>query len=224
MADKLGVTRNTIQNWEAAEGDLSVLVENHAKVWDRRLRQEEPLRGPVALVYADGPMVVAPGRRTAMLQHEEYISNAAALARAQALASSPSFYNPFVMEPDGKDLWNMPELSRALDGSDKDAPTLKNILTRLAGAIRRGAPNYVRSGPAIPKAEEQKARVAEITALAVVLEDIANGTPPEIVGQRATVDSILGQVRRLGLRPSDVLVSAWAQACLAFLLPAPSLV
>ena len=44
LADKMGVTRNTIQNWEAQSGDLSTIAANGVKIWDRRLRQEEPLR------------------------------------------------------------------------------------------------------------------------------------------------------------------------------------
>ena len=70
LADKMGVTRTSVQNWEASPGPLPQSAQNGAKIWDRYLRQEQPLRGPVTLIYADGPMVIAPGGRTAMLQQE----------------------------------------------------------------------------------------------------------------------------------------------------------
>jgi DNA-binding XRE family transcriptional regulator len=59
LGDEMGVTRTTIQNWEAQVGELSTIAANGAKIWDRRLRQEESLRGPVTLIYADGPMMLS---------------------------------------------------------------------------------------------------------------------------------------------------------------------
>ena len=121
LADKMGVTRTTIQNWEAQSGDLSTIAANGVKIWDRRLRQEEPLRGPVTLIYADGPLMLPSQgpQRVAMMQQESHLSNAAVLCRVQMLASHPRFFNPFVMEGDRYDLWNMMELQRAIDGDDR---------------------------------------------------------------------------------------------------------
>ena len=39
LGDKMGVTRTTIQNWEAQVGELSTIAANGVKIWDRRLRQ-----------------------------------------------------------------------------------------------------------------------------------------------------------------------------------------
>jgi hypothetical protein len=89
LGDRMGVTRTTIQNWEAQVGELSTIAANGVKIWDRRLRQEEPLRGPVTLIYADGPMMLSSQgpQRVAMMQQESHLSNAAVLCRVQLLAS-----------------------------------------------------------------------------------------------------------------------------------------
>jgi hypothetical protein len=223
LADKMGVTRTTIQNWEAQPSELSIIASNGVKIWDRRLRQEEPLRGPVTLIYADGPMMLSSQgpQRVAMMQQEAHLSNAAVLCRVQMLAGHPGFYNPFVMEGERYDLWNMMELQRAIDGSDEQAPTLRNLLRRLATGIRTDAPNFVRSGPALPTAQERRKRERELIALAVQLERIAEGHLLDILAESSATESILAQTRALGLRPNDTLVSAVAQAFHAARMPLP---
>lgn len=224
LADKMGVTRTTIQNWEAQPGELSTIAANGVKIWDRRLRQEEPLRGPVTLIYADGPMMLPSHgpQRVALMQQESHLSNAAVLCRVQMLASHPRFFNPFVIEGERHDLWNMMELQRAIDGSDKEAPTLRNVLRKLASGIRNDAPNFVRSGPALPTEAEKKKRERELIALAVQLERIAEGHLHDILTESGTVESILAQTRALGIRPNDTLVSAVAQAFHAARMPLPN--
>ena len=226
VADKFGVTRTTIQNWEAQPGDLPRSVENGWKVWDRRLRQEDPLRGPVTLVYADGPMHIdpyGPRRRVAMMQQEPHPSNAAVLARVQMLAGSPGVFNPFVMEDGAHDIWNMMELHRAIDGRDAEAPTLPNLLRRVADGIRVDAPNFVRSGPRVPTQPEIDMRVSDIALFAQELERIAALSVPEILGEHQTVEAIMAGVRQLGIRPRDALVSAVAQAFNAARMPTSNL-
>ncbi len=224
LGDKMGVTRTTIQNWEAQVGELSTIAANGVKIWDRRLRQEEPLRGPVTLIYADGPMMLSSQgpQRVAMMQQESHLSNAAVLCRAQLLASHPRFFNPFVLEVERHDLWNMVELQRAIDGSDEQAPTLRNLLRRLGTGIRIDAPNFVRSGPAMPTAQEQQKRERELIALAVQLERIADGHLLDILAEFGAIEAILAQTRTLGLRPNDTLVSAVAQAFHAAHMPLPN--
>jgi len=84
----------------------STIAANGVKIWDWRLRQEEPLRGPVTLIYADGPMMLSSQgpQRMAMMQQESHLSNAAVLCRVQMLASHPRFFNPFVLEGERYDL------------------------------------------------------------------------------------------------------------------------
>jgi hypothetical protein len=224
LGDKMGVTRTTIQNWEAQVGEISTIAANGVKIWDRRLRQEEPLRGPVTLIYADGPMMLSSQgpQRVAMMQQESHLSNAAVLCRVQLLASHPRFFNPFVLEGERHDLWNMMELQRAIDGGDEQAPTPRNLLRRLGTGIRNDAPHFVRSGPAMPTAQEQQKRERELIALAVQLERIADGHLLDILAESGAVEAILAQTRTLGLRPNDTVVSAVAQAFHAARMPLPN--
>jgi len=222
VADKFGVTRTTIQNWEAQPGPLTQTVENGCKVWDRRLRQLDPSRGPVTLIYADGPMFIdpyGPRRRLAMMKQEPHPSNAAVLARVQMLAGSPHVYNPFVMEDGQRDLWNMVELQRAIDGNDEDAPTLPNLLQHLAAGLRADAPNFVRTGPKLATEQEVGKRVREIGALAIELERIADQPVLAIVSEQAGAEAVMAQARNLGVRPRDPLVNAIAQAFVAARMP-----
>jgi Helix-turn-helix len=221
LAEKSGVTRQTVQNWEGAAGPLSKSVATGIQYLDRRLRQEDPLRGPVTLVYADGPMFISPygPRRVAMMQQETHTSNAAVLARVRMLMSGNKFFNPFVMEGEMLDLWNMMELQNAIDGRDDGAPTVSNMLHKLTASIRTDAPNYVRTGPKLDGRPDIDKRVRELEALSMQLERIAVQSLPEILGEYRTIEAILGQVRSLGLRPKDNLVSGLAQAYHAAHMP-----
>jgi hypothetical protein len=214
LGDRMGVTRTTIQNWEAQTGELSTMASNCVKIWDRRLRQQEPLRGPVMLFYTDRPMMLSSEgfRKESMLQHESYSSNAAALCRAQMLSGQSSFHNPFVLEGEAHDLWNMMELQKVIDGHDAQAPTLRNLLRRIGADIRANAPDFVRSGPDIPTEQEQHERECELDELAGQLEKIAGGEVQDIVAEEKVLRAKLDQMRSLGLRPDNTLVSAVAQA------------
>lgn len=171
-----GVTRTTIQNWESGATAIPHVVEVACATWGRRLRQEDAALGPVTLIYADAPMFIdpyGPRRRAAMLKQEPYPSNAAAIARVLELWGSDDFYNPFIIEKSGEDLWNGIELRRVACREDTLAPTLVNLLMRLAKHVRETSALYVRSGPRIPnqaeaheKQERIRAVAAEMTALA----------------------------------------------------------
>src|SRR5580700_472130 len=121
FANRLGVTRTTIQNWESAATPIPQAVDTSCEIWEKRLKQENPDLGPVTLVYSDGPMFVnpyGPRRRPAMMQQEPYPTNAAALARVQQLWAREDFHNAFVIEESGEPLWNIVELGRAVGGDD----------------------------------------------------------------------------------------------------------
>lgn len=214
LGDRMGVTRTTIQNWEAQTGELSTMASNCVKIWDRRLRQEEPLRGPVMLIYADRPMMLSSegSGQERMLQHESHSSNAAALCRAQMLSGQSSFHNPFVLEGEAHDLWNMMELRKVINGQDEEAPTLRNLLCRIGTDIRANAPNSAWSGPALPTDQEHCERECKLNELAGQLEKIAGGEVQDIVAKQNELREILYQTRSLGLRPDDALVSAVMQA------------
>ena len=222
VAAKFQVSRTTVQNWEACPAALPPALETGVRVWTRRLRQEDPGRGPVTLNYSNGPLFIqpfGPRRPTAMLQQEVHLSNAAVLARAAMLASNDQVFNPFVLEDGAHDLWNIVELQRVVAGEDKTAPTLPNLLRRLADGIRADAPYFVRNGARTATPAEVDQRARDLNALAVSLERIAYQTVLEIVGEQSTCEAILAQVRVLGVRPRDALVNAIAQAFVAARMP-----
>jgi hypothetical protein len=222
IAEKFGVTRTTIQNWESSASALPPPVEAGCEVWGRRLRQVDPVRGPVTLVYTDAPMFVdpyGPRRPLAMMRQEAHISNAAVLARVQMLASRPDVHNPFVIEADAVDIWNANELQRVIVGSDTEAPTLKNLLRRLAAAIRADAANFVRSGPKMATEQEILERKRAISMIAERLERSGAQVIEAILHDRLAVEAALAKVRDLGIRPNDALVTAIAQAFVAATMP-----
>jgi DNA-binding XRE family transcriptional regulator len=218
VADRLGVSRTTIQNWES-DTPIPQSVEMSCKVWGHRIKQENPAIGPLTLVYSDGPMFIdpyGPRRRPAMMQQEPFPTNAAVLARVQQLAGGTNFYNPFVIEADHQPLWNAPELARVLQGEDSDAPTLANMLHKTAKAVRDDAANFVRSGPKSPTPAEKEARKKAIVAQADLLDKFAEGSLSEIAGNYLAVEKIFEQLRTLGTRAPDQLVSGIAFAVSVF--------
>ena len=65
------------------------------------------------------------------------------------------------MERDTAVLWNQAELARVVDGSDEDAPTVRNTIRRLANYILENSAVFVR-GVRTPTIEEINAISAEI--------------------------------------------------------------
>ena len=214
LGDRMGVTRTTIQNWEAQTGELSTMASICVTTLDRHLRQEEPLRGPVTLIYADRPMMLSSegSSQALMLQFEPHPSNAAALCRVQMLSGQSSLHIPKVLEGEANDLWNMTELRKVINGQDKKAPTLRNLLRRIGADIRANTPNSAWRGPALPTDQEHRERACKLNELAGQLEKIAEGEVQDIVAKQNELRAILDQTRSLGLRPDDTLVSAVMQA------------
>jgi DNA-binding XRE family transcriptional regulator len=215
IAERMRVTRTTIQNWEAASGLVPLAASMAASVWDARLKQEDPFRGPVTLIYADGPMFVdpyGPRRRPAMMQQESYPSNATALARVQALWGRPAFENPLIIEKDGSLLWNSVELGRVVEGSDLGAPTLVNLLHKTAQAVRENSHIFVRSGARSLTPAETKQRQEAIEAQADALDEIANAGLEAAIEADKRIEAIFQRLRDLGTRAPDDLVSAVSHA------------
>ena len=134
----------------AASAAIPAAVATACTIWERRFKQETPAIGPVTLIYADGPMFVdanGPRRRLAMMQQEPFQSNTAAIARIVEMWGRPDFHNAFIIEKSGSGLWNIAELSRVVTGEDAGAPTLTNLLSRLAKHVTDTSSLVVRSGP-----------------------------------------------------------------------------
>ena len=112
-AEKLGVSRATIQNWEREFTPVPKMVELACLVLTRRWKKR-PEFGPVALIYADEPMPLGPDSptRAVSLQCEPYTSNEVALQHAIRLSKGLGFCNPFLIERDGGIIWTTQDLLR----------------------------------------------------------------------------------------------------------------
>jgi DNA-binding XRE family transcriptional regulator len=208
------VTRTTIQNWEGGATPIPQAVETACAIWERRLKQENPGLGPVTLIFADGPMFVdpyGPRRRMAIMHQEPYPSNTAAIARVLELSGRDSFHNPFILEKSGEDLWNAAELNRVARGEDTGAPTLVNLLRRLAKHVKETSAHYARSGPKMPSRSEAKAKQECIEALAAQILNLADAAADGGITY-PQVEERLSGLRALGKFAPDSLVFGIAQA------------
>jgi hypothetical protein len=191
------------------------------KIWEARLKQENPDLGPVTLIYSDGPMFVdpyGPRRRGAMMQQEPYPTNTAALARVQQLWGREDFHNPFIIEKSGRPLWNVVELGRVVTGDDTGAPTLVNLLRAIANAVRTNAAStlFARSGPKMLGASETKERQQALEDQVENLERFANSGLETIMRDRLLVERVFSKLVTLRAKAPDSLVSNVAQALVVF--------
>ncbi len=208
------VTRTTIQNWESGATPIPQAVDAACGIWERRLKQENPTIGPVTLVFADGPMFIdpyGPRRPLATMRQEPYPSNAAAIARVMELAGRKDFHNPFIIEKSGGDLWNAVELDRVARAEDPGAPTLVNLLRRLARHVTDTSAQYVRSGSRMPSQQEVTAKQRRIESLAAEIDSLADAAAQSPVSY-SQVEQCLLSLRALGKFPPDALVSGIAHA------------
>jgi hypothetical protein len=212
LADKFGVTRTTIQNWESGTTGIPSTLDAACEVWEERIHQEDPKFGPVTLVWADGPMFVTPGRPVATMHQQGFATNAEALGRVMKMWGQPDFHTPFIMDRIGKPLWNRVELTRVVDGNDKDAPTPHRWRSRsiaaLAEQIRSTAGISVRSGPRMLSPADAAELRRRIEVLASELDELA--AQPDVTYEQ--VEKVLLELRMLGKHPPTELVSDVAQA------------
>jgi hypothetical protein len=213
-AEKLGVTRTTIQNWETGIRPIPQSVDASCDLWEHRLKQESASLGPVTLIYSDGPMFVnpyGPRRRLAMMKQEAYPTNAAAIARVQQLWGRDDFHNAMIIELSGKPLWNVVELARVVDGNDTGAPTRFNTISALAKYVKANSHLFVRNGPKTYAPSEAKDRQRRIEGLAAELDKLAAAGPEENVRYQQ-IEQALSKLHSLGFHPTDLLVSNVAHA------------
>jgi DNA-binding XRE family transcriptional regulator len=211
---KFRVSRTTVQNWESGATPITQLVEMSCETWEPRLRQEDPDFGPVTLIYTDGPMFVdpyAPRQKLAMMQQEPHPSNAAALARVQKLWGQSGFCNPFILDKETKPLWNFPQLRRVVESEDPGAPTVQNLIRRIAREMKANSGSTV-WGANRPNASEKQERKQRIEALANQLEAIADSGFVEIEKRRVEVEDIIYKFQHHGTRAPDAFVHNLAQA------------
>jgi DNA-binding XRE family transcriptional regulator len=213
LAKRLGVSRNTIQNWENGATALPSTINEVCAVWEDRLNKETATIGPVTLCYSDAPMWVdayQPRNRLPMLQLEPYPTNSAALARVMMIWGKDDVHGPFITEKSGGHLWNQIELARVVDGSDNGAPTVRNTIRRLANYILENSTAFVR-GVKRPTIEEIEASVAAIRATAEALLALASESEKRCVTY-AEFESLLKRLHTLGSYPINRHVSDVAHA------------
>lgn len=218
-AQRLGVTRTTIQNWEGGATGIPAVVDTACQVWERRLKQENPRFGPVTLIYTDGPMFVSPyGRRgpLALMQQEALPTNVAALGRVLELWGEPGFNSPLIMDETHDILWNAVELQRVAAGEDTSAPTparwRASAIRNLVEYWRKTSIRFpVRNGPRMATPEEAEAWQARALALIAQLDHLADEADRGAVPARE-VEQVLGEARAHTLFPTQALASAVAQA------------
>jgi DNA-binding XRE family transcriptional regulator len=217
VAQKFGVSRTTVQNWEGGGGlsPVSQTVEMGCQIWEARLKQENPNLGPVTLVYSDGPMFVnpyGPGSRPAMMDREPYPTNAAAIARVQLLWGREGFHNPLIIEEPGTPLWNVVELQRVVTGNDPSAPTLDRLLHLIAEKVRSNSHLFVQNGPKSFGPTEIRERQQAIEKQADELERLASGGLQAMIDNQLKIEDIFFRLQVFGTRAPDALVSNVAQA------------
>jgi DNA-binding XRE family transcriptional regulator len=116
-ADKLGVSRGSVQNWEAERSPIPFTIELACLELTRRWKQR-PEFGPVTLVYADGSMWETPDdpHRTVTLQCMHCDNNETAIRHACRLKKISTACSLFIIAEDGGTVWSGPELLRKCSG------------------------------------------------------------------------------------------------------------
>jgi len=114
-AEKLGVSRGTIQHWECERNPIPLTVELACRELMRSWNQR-PEFGPVILVNADGLLVQdADGPYLTVVQCERYPNNAFAIRRIAQIRWSPQLNNPFILDMTGEIIWSTMELFAECD-------------------------------------------------------------------------------------------------------------
>jgi DNA-binding XRE family transcriptional regulator len=213
LARRFGVTRNTIQNYESGATPMPNTMKQACAVWEDQFKKETAELGPVTLCYADGPMWVDPYRprnRYPMLRQEPYPTNSAAIARVRMIWGDDDVHGPFIMERSGNPVWNQVELARVVDGSDNNAPTVRNTIKRLADYVLENSAVFVR-GVRMPTVEEVQEKTSEIRQTGEALLQLAAESDERRVSYQE-FEVLLKRLHALGSFPTNRQVSDVAHA------------
>jgi transcriptional regulator with XRE-family HTH domain len=211
LGKRFGVTRNTIQNYESGTSALPIPIRQAYAVWDDQLKKEMAELGPVTLCYANGPMWVDPYRprnQFPMLHQEPFATNAAALARVRMIWGRDDVHGPFILERSGNPLWNQNELARVVDGTDINAPTVRNTIKRLADYMIEHKTVFVRGVPTVDDINE---RTSEIHATGHALLKLAAESEERCVTYQE-FEVLLKRLHDLGSYPTNRQVGDVAHA------------
>jgi hypothetical protein len=145
-----------------------------------------------------------------MLRQEPFATNAAALARVRMIWGKNDVHGPFILERSGNPLWNENELARVVDGTDTNAPTVRNTIKRLADYIIEHKTAFVR-GVRTPTAEEINEKTSEIHAIGQALLQIAAESEERCVTYQE-FELFLKRLHDLGTYPTNRQVGDVAHA------------
>jgi DNA-binding XRE family transcriptional regulator len=111
-AEKLGINRGGLQNWEREVRPISRAVELACQEITR-LSQQRPDFGPVIFVCADGSILQQSDepRCVALLRCDRHPNNEAAIEEAIRLRLDPLLVNAFILSEDGSVIWESWEIA-----------------------------------------------------------------------------------------------------------------
>ncbi|MDU6237708.1 MAG: helix-turn-helix transcriptional regulator [Bradyrhizobium sp.] len=115
-AEKLGVNRGAVQNWEREIRPVPKAVELACEELNQ-FAKRHPGFGPVLLVYTDGPLLQPSQEpyQVSVLLCESYPTNEAAIQQACRLTRDPLFVDPIILGEDGSVIWDSPALLKECD-------------------------------------------------------------------------------------------------------------
>jgi DNA-binding XRE family transcriptional regulator len=112
-AEKLMVTRATVQNWESGATPVPAWVPTMCQRVERKWKQSNPTYGPVALLYCDGPMTqpIWGPARLPMMHREPWPTMEEAIQRACSLTGSEHYRSGLIVDEDAT-IWGSSELAK----------------------------------------------------------------------------------------------------------------
>jgi DNA-binding XRE family transcriptional regulator len=121
-ADKLGVSRGSVQNWEGERNPIPFTVDLACREFTRHWKQR-PEFGPVTLVYADAAMwqTADEPHRTIILQCMHCENNETAIRHACRMKQTLPASSLLIMAEDGTVIWSGPELQRECKRKSEEA-------------------------------------------------------------------------------------------------------
>lgn len=106
-AEKLGVNRGALQNWEREVRPIPRAVELACDELSQ-LAKRRPDFGPVLLAYTDGPLLQCSDEayHVSLIRCDSYPTNDAAIREACRLSRDPLFADPIIFSEDGCVIWD----------------------------------------------------------------------------------------------------------------------
>jgi transcriptional regulator with XRE-family HTH domain len=122
-AEKLGVHRGAVQNWECEVRQVPKAVELACEELSR-LAKRQPDFGPVWLAYTDGPLLQHSEEvyQVSLLGCESYPTNKAAIHQACRSSGDPLFIAPLIFGDDGSIIWDTPAVIEECNKRRRSSP------------------------------------------------------------------------------------------------------